>query len=227
MFDLEQAICEWRAGFNNPNALTQDDLSELDSHLRESISAIRTRGLSDEEAFVVATMRLGRPASLNVEFAKIHGPRVWHERVLWLVAGYVGGTSVGCAVSGIRQFVLTVCAVQFNGATAATIATVFAASCWFVLMLTLVGVTRRNDQEVVNLASWRWIAYCLAMLAIGRGLSVVGGVLLVTQVPMEEIAIAAIWTSWGQLAVQTIVFLSCIAMIYRLHRRTIRVHAVT
>jgi len=70
MFNLEQAIAEWRrhmlaAGVENPNVL-----DELESHLRDDVEQRKRLGASTQESFESAVQRIGQPAALESEFAK-------------------------------------------------------------------------------------------------------------------------------------------------------------
>jgi hypothetical protein len=87
MFDLNDSIVNWRSRLADDESCAAADLNELESHLREQVDALRQSGLSDEEAFWVATRRLGDPESLSVEFAKVKGGRVWAKRLLWMMGG--------------------------------------------------------------------------------------------------------------------------------------------
>jgi hypothetical protein len=71
MFDLEQAMAEWRrqmlaAGIKNPSVV-----DELECHLREDVEREMQSGLSGEEAFQAAVKRIGLPLPLKSEFAKV------------------------------------------------------------------------------------------------------------------------------------------------------------
>ncbi len=77
MFDLEQAIADWRrrmlaAGVNNSNVL-----DELESHLREDIGALLSAGMLEEQAFQRALSRVGSPIPLRTEFDKLKRKRCW------------------------------------------------------------------------------------------------------------------------------------------------------
>jgi len=63
--------------------LPRRDLDELEAHLRDSVTALQARDLSAEEAFYVATKRVGNGAMLVKEFGKINAVNVWVERSLW------------------------------------------------------------------------------------------------------------------------------------------------
>jgi hypothetical protein len=96
-FDLNQAISRWRENVAHSPAFHNENLNELESHLRDSIAALQERGLSGEEAFLVGTKRLGKDDLLQKEFAKINQPAVWLDRTLWMLIG----VQVWGLVSGI------------------------------------------------------------------------------------------------------------------------------
>ena len=98
MFDLNEQIENWRNNLAQQNTLEKSDIDELESHLREEIENLTALNLSDEEAFMVATHRLGRPDSLSEEFAKVNESVLWRKRLFrasvvvfaWLIASYTG-----------------------------------------------------------------------------------------------------------------------------------------
>lgn len=70
MFNLENAILEWRRqmlanGVKDPSAL-----DELENHLRDAIDTNRKQALPDRLAFEVAVAQLGTPAQIKTEFSK-------------------------------------------------------------------------------------------------------------------------------------------------------------
>ncbi len=84
-FDLNLAIQRWRENLARSSALRSENLNELESHLRDSIDRLRTRELSDEEIFLIATRRVGNPQKLEQEFGKVNGAAVWFDRCLWVL----------------------------------------------------------------------------------------------------------------------------------------------
>lgn len=87
MSDVEQQVERWRADLGGSELLRQSDVDELENHLREEMAHWETRGLSDEEAFLVARQRLGDPATLEEEFAKVHPGRRVSNRLYWMILG--------------------------------------------------------------------------------------------------------------------------------------------
>jgi len=86
-FDLNHAIQEWRARLGESPAFRRENLEELETHLRDSIANLAQRGLAEDEAFIIATRRVGGEAVLGKEFAKINSRDLWLNRALWMLVG--------------------------------------------------------------------------------------------------------------------------------------------
>jgi len=89
MFDLEPSITEWRRQMLAAGLKTGRRLDELESHLREDISALKSAGASEAVAFEQAVARLGSPHSVSTEFNKIRVGHIWPVKIgwaLWLAA---------------------------------------------------------------------------------------------------------------------------------------------
>jgi len=86
-FDLNQAIQRWRENLGQSPAFRSENLLELEAHLRDSVAALQRHGLSEEEAFLVAGRRIGRPDMLQQQFGKLNVGKVWAERIVWMLIG--------------------------------------------------------------------------------------------------------------------------------------------
>lgn len=73
MFDLEQAISDWRAQMLAAGIKAPVPLEELECHLREEFAQHTKSALKEPEAFEIATRKLGQARLLNREFAKAGG----------------------------------------------------------------------------------------------------------------------------------------------------------
>jgi len=71
MFNLDQAISDWRARMLAAGVNALDILDELESHLREDIEEQMQSGSAVEQAFGLAVRRIGNPGALRSEFAKV------------------------------------------------------------------------------------------------------------------------------------------------------------
>lgn len=91
-FDLEHSIGQWRQFVLRRSVIIEDDADELESHLRDQIDALIANGLHADEAFLIATKRIGNLEAVSQEFSEVHTGRLWrnlvfsHEQSSWLNA---------------------------------------------------------------------------------------------------------------------------------------------
>lgn len=74
---LEAQIRSWRASLVSGGDVGEEDAEELESHLRDEIDALQHGGLSDDEALIVATRRIGNAHELGREYFKTNVNRLW------------------------------------------------------------------------------------------------------------------------------------------------------
>ncbi len=101
-FDLNVAIRKWREHLAASPAVRAADVDELESHLRDAVAHLRSKGLSEPEAFWIGQSRLGGPELIH-EFAKINQSQVWMDRAMWMVVG----VSIYCLASGLADALAT------------------------------------------------------------------------------------------------------------------------
>jgi hypothetical protein len=94
MFDLEQAVADWRQQMLAAGIKTPVPLEELESHLREEMQDRIRSGLSDQAAFDMTIRQIGRAEVLQTEFAKV-GETIY-ERLKQLF----------CALAGVPNYQL-------------------------------------------------------------------------------------------------------------------------
>jgi len=112
-FDLNLEIVRWRQTLSQSPAIHADSLDELEAHLRDTVEGLESKGLSPEEAFVLATRRLGPPGPIEAEFAKVNPTGVWLHRVLWMLVG----VQAWALIQGVSS--LAANAALFGGVTLA------------------------------------------------------------------------------------------------------------
>lgn len=71
-FDLNIALQLWLERLGQSPQVKVENLKELESHVRDLVVQLQVKGLSSEESFLVATHRVGSPAKLEPEFAKVN-----------------------------------------------------------------------------------------------------------------------------------------------------------
>lgn len=79
---LEAQIDQWRGYVQRRQAISPADVDELEDHLRGQVDDLRSTGLDDGEAFLVAITRLGNLDALSREYAREHSERLWKQLVL-------------------------------------------------------------------------------------------------------------------------------------------------
>src|SRR5919106_6700071 len=79
---LEEQIDQWRSYLRRRQAIHSVDVSELEDHLREQVTALAGAGLATDEAFLVAVKRMGNLDALSREFAREHSERLWKQLVV-------------------------------------------------------------------------------------------------------------------------------------------------
>jgi hypothetical protein len=88
-FDLNEHLAKWRDGLRNRPVICDEDIEELESHLRDTMDALLQARLSEEEAFLVAAHRVGHPVALEEQYRCAKPGTVWKERTQWMILGIV------------------------------------------------------------------------------------------------------------------------------------------
>jgi hypothetical protein len=90
MFALAHAIEDWKRRFAQLDSVRGSDMEELEQHVRDSVVALTSNGLTEEEAFLIATRRVGTPSEVGREYEKAQPGYAWARRVLTLPAKPAG-----------------------------------------------------------------------------------------------------------------------------------------
>jgi hypothetical protein len=79
MFELEQAISDWRREMQCRGVKGAETLDELESHLRDDLEEQVRWGRETEEAFETARAHIGKTHSLQMEFEKVKLTELFHR----------------------------------------------------------------------------------------------------------------------------------------------------
>ena len=77
--EISPQLRQWREVVAANRGLTADDVDELEDHLLAEYRDILARGLSSNEAFLVARHRLGAVAEVATEYLHAHPDRAWEQ----------------------------------------------------------------------------------------------------------------------------------------------------
>jgi len=109
-FDLNRELSQWRLALGGREGITTDQALELETHLRELIGTWQAKGLTEEEAFWVATRRVGNLDALAAQFIQADPTMVWRGRVFWMVIGLLVIPLLQLATSLIGGGLIYLCA---------------------------------------------------------------------------------------------------------------------
>ena len=222
MFDLERAIHDWRHALAQAESFSEGNIQELEAHLREGIADYVENGLSREEAFLVASVRLGAHSALNREYGKVNGTHIWRRRVLWMLCGYVGGIALTYAISGFSTCVGTLLAFMgFGGAPAGAAAVIAGTATWTIFLVPTVFSNEAKRWGPENgYISVGWMAVLVAVMAAGGGIGMVGRIAHAHIVPVEEFGESMLWASIGGFAIHICIAAACIGIILAIRERS-------
>lgn len=77
--DLNANIATWRSFIEKRQAINTEDADELEANLRDRIDDLSSRGLDEDESFLVAVKRMGSTDAVSREFAREHSDRLWKQ----------------------------------------------------------------------------------------------------------------------------------------------------
>jgi hypothetical protein len=81
MFNLEQAIADWRRELVAGGLGSSEVIDELESHLRDDMEQQPCGNSDEEQAFQMAVQQIGQAAVLEPEFKKVAGLRRAQQRL--------------------------------------------------------------------------------------------------------------------------------------------------
>jgi len=91
MFNLDQAIAQWRQQMLDAGIKPPDVLDELETHLRDDVERHTKLGKSTQQAFGIAAQNLGRFEALKNEFKKARSSSQTMEKLMIGICGaFVG-----------------------------------------------------------------------------------------------------------------------------------------
>ena len=86
-YDLTEMVNDWAAGLKDKPALSESDIEEMKAHLYDSCESLMQKGLSEDEAFMVAKKRMGGSPELDEAYSQANQPVLQMRRSLYILAG--------------------------------------------------------------------------------------------------------------------------------------------
>lgn len=193
MFDLEEQLRHWKKSFTRMDVMRSSDIEELEQHVRDSIATLTSRGLNQEEAFVLATHRVGAPGPLVREFAKVNGRHVWSQRVFWMTAGALGYIVCGLVIGAIASLSQVVVSLAGGSGAAVGYMAVGITCLGWVVLAALLYHRQTNDSRMFTNVSAGVLGSAVAIaVVVASGMSFGSKVVLGRLMPVPDLA-------WAQL----------------------------
>lgn len=82
MFDLELQIKSWSDHLRARGHVTENDICELENHLRDEIEDLMEAGLTADESFLISVKRLGNVDAISQEYSKVNTENLWKQLML-------------------------------------------------------------------------------------------------------------------------------------------------
>lgn len=79
---LEEGIAQWRSYLTRRSAASAAEVDELERRLRSQAGALMAAGLAEDEALLVALVRMGEFHAPSREFVREHGGLLWKRLVV-------------------------------------------------------------------------------------------------------------------------------------------------
>jgi len=86
-FNLNKNIEIWKSELSQKSNMSQDNINELESHLRDEIHELELLGLNTEESLLIAEKRIGNVEDLRTEFGKINKGIYFRNKIIPYLKG--------------------------------------------------------------------------------------------------------------------------------------------
>jgi len=86
-FNLKEQVDIWIKKLKSDPSITEADAEELQGHLMDLIDQLKEKGLDDDEAFLIASRRLGTTADWGDDFRIVNNPILQMRRSVIIMGG--------------------------------------------------------------------------------------------------------------------------------------------
>lgn len=86
-FDLQQQISNWVNRLKSESSVTESDTEELKSHLLDLMDELKEGGLDEEEAFIIASRRMGSLIDWEEDYKEVNNPIIQMRKSLIILGG--------------------------------------------------------------------------------------------------------------------------------------------
>jgi hypothetical protein len=187
----ETRLALWRCSLAEHDEILRDDLDELEAHVRASVAAYCSDGMSAEDAARRSIADLGAPVDIAREYATMDPTRVWRRRVRRMLLGPLVAQAVCLplvTLTGLVSWLL-----MSNGHGLAAVAWPSALVCCGVALALVAAGIHVAGGRPESLA--RWLRH-----AMRRGSSSANAVLRPWAFPSGAALVGVLWVAPATLA---------------------------
>lgn len=188
--DIERSISVWRSGFDG---LREEDIDELESHLRDELDALAEVGMTGPEATTHAMTKFGPASELVDEMERAAPFAAWRAPAIAMLTGFLVNVLGAAILSFVDWTVIGLGMVLQPGMTWVYLALVVVIV--IAPIVTLGGgftLASRFVARVERMPRWTRIAFVL-----GMGLFVLAASLPIGVLPVSGNVVQS-WAAWRQ-----------------------------
>ena len=145
-FKLDAAVNSLLHQVSEKGTLTSEDSRELKSHLNDSVQQLIHTGLTEEEAFEVAKLRLGNKEELAFEFEKVNGTSLVNKEWVFLFIGI--GLSI--IIGNLLKFLQVIIGYMHkSGKISSSVGTLLVSLPYLLLIFLVIYIFKNGEKLVV------------------------------------------------------------------------------
>ena len=216
MFQLEHAIQNWKEALVGDGSINAEERLELESHLRESVASLQSQSLSEQEAFLVAANRVGRPIELQQEFEKNSSALRWRYRLFWMLVGTLGLKAIGSTLAALSAVLGTAMAASGFAGSASAIVMLAATVLLWTGVIAVGFRQRKRLGELGEGLPLVWMAIIGAGLVIAPLLSTFARLGQTRLVDLAWIGEVALYSTIGGYTLNLCIVALCFAAMWKL-----------
>ena len=198
MFELDQSLQEWTKRFGPTAAMRNCDIEELAQHVRDSVAALKSKGLDDEEAFLVATHRVGPTGAVEEEFAKVNGGHTKAYQLFWMISGVMLFEVCRLCIAAVTNLSGVLVASAGGGGSVIGYSSVaittllwLGVAIW-VYRMSVIASDRRSIDRVLTQPYGKWVGIAAALLFLVSAMTKIGSQIIMAYLtPLADYGQAA------------------------------------
>ena len=223
MFQLEHELQEWAKRFGRMEVMRSSDVKELEQHVRDSISELTKNGLVEEEAFLIATHRVGEPGRIGREFGKVNGGHVWSHRTFWMLAGFLFFEVCRLTITAVAGVSQMFAALAGGDGTVMGCSSVgITALCWLGLVIWLYRSSNQNDGqvgEVFGQSKEKVIGIGVLLIVVATLMKLGSQITVARMTPMVDMGRAAVISGWANALLAMLIPLAFLVVMLTIRAR--------